>query len=1612
MFPVEAGDELAFTEFFENEEDLRPDLLDPGIAVSWWPELVVNETGTVIDVPRVNARAIPDGTIDARMVGGFRGFSYGEWTTEYAFDEALFGEEPEEGEPPYFTRVEPHWEGYHASWSPESAGFPLVTSLSGPVFRGAGADMYIRAGELKPSRVGGVRPEDVANVPGLRKSTSSTASNDVAFVGSFALTTGTTESKLELVDMNGDRRPDAVTRGSIQIQTCGGDGRCDGQQPGQYGALRVEGAGDFRTFENASARFGFGFGSAASAIADKVDAGGETQTVLSLLPSLGKSWGTSLTTRDLLDINGDGLPDKVRSEGGVLHVRLNLGYRFGEERAWAELDPSDDPFAPLPDVEGDPLTALGRVWSAAQLSSVRVQDNTTNSLQVGYAGIGGGIAHTVSRTLADFVDLNGDGLPDRVIKQPGQDYYRVRLNRGDGFGPEEKWSAPAVSGSLPWGVQLEKDFTREINGSNDALSFSETTAFSASAGVPIKIPTPYVCIVLEIAAQLGLNDGRSELGWDDVDGDGMVDHVLKLSDGMLRPSDGALRARLNLTGKTNRLSRVVRPLGGSITLDYEREGNRVAYGSGAGELDVDMPGNRWVLSRVEVEDGMGTPAYVHTFDYHQSGYYDRAEREDYGFAQVTTTREDGSQVVTRYHNQDYYRRGLLAEVIEQDAEGRLYSREQVFYREPGAQPAVTGAFFPAERLRTTSWYEGKTTDPEAPGKQRSEERDWDALGNLVMLKEHGEPGTLEDDVTYTVHPVVYDGPYIVRAEGVEARDSAGRLLRERTAKYSAVTGAVEWVTNTVIGGKAPETGAPYTGEGSTNPTWHFFHDAFGNLSKAVDPRGYTIEYGYEDVAETYLEWVKDSFGYASESASDYRYGAVRWVKDVNGHEMHHERDAFGRLTAVFGPTDPITAAEATISFDYALQPGASVAAPAWARTRHKDVLHPGDPIETVTFVDGLDRVIQTKKDLEKDQGPGVEPLVGMTVSGRVVFDERGRVAQQGQPVFDTGEATAFVEVALKHPIELDYDVLSRVIERREPDDEAGEAVTTTVYDLEELDGATWFVATEIDPNGKVRKAYQDVDNAIVAVEERNRLRGSDTWTTLVTRYGYNPLDELVRVTDARGNVTTAEYDTVGRMVALTSPDMGRTEWRYDLSGNVGARQTAKLRDESADKVIRYEYEHNRLARVDYPDSPDVTYTYGEPGEKGDENGNRAGRLVEEESEAGTRTFAYDRLGNVKELTTEFPRLREPHRGSYQARMEYEYDAFGRLLSMKFPGSGAEVVTYGYDRGGLVRSAVGTNTQVNPQHPDEPPVTEYLRHIGYDELGQRVRMVHGNGIETSYRYYEKSRRLEQINADHRDPYLVQRGRPARPFQRVRYDYDPAGNLEQVRNEAPYEQDMPGSVLVGPTVHEYRYDDLYQLVSASGTYQDRRDWRYQYRLSFEYDEIGNIAVKDQASYRYTYQSWWDGREWKGEWREDHPIREQTYRSVYHYTGSQPHAPRQIDEYLVAESMPWPRVISYDDSGNQTGWVYVRLRPRGAGAVGRGDEHAGQSAAPGRAAGDGVPEAHRLRRARAAGADGAWQRDRDVVPVLREVAAAGADQRGSSRPVPRSARPSGEAVPAGAV
>ncbi|WP_438029687.1 hypothetical protein [Sorangium sp. So ce233] len=128
--------------------------------------------------------------------------------------------------------------------------------------------------------------------------------------------------------------------------------------------------------------------------------------------------------------------------------------------------------------------------------------------------------------------------------------------------------------------------------------------------------------------------------------------------------------------------------------------------------------------------------------------------------------------------------------------------------------------------------------------------------------------------------------------------------------------------------------------------------------------------------------------------------------------------------------------------------------------------HPDDPIVTVTFADGLGRVLQTKKDLERDTGTGTE--VGMTVSGAVVFDALGSVVEQGQPVFSAEPDTTFTAVELVRSTRFERDVLSRTRLVEVPDPKAtltgGYAQTRVERDVVQFDGQLLFQETVIDAN--------------------------------------------------------------------------------------------------------------------------------------------------------------------------------------------------------------------------------------------------------------------------------------------------------------------------------------------------------------------------------------------------------------------------------------------------------------------------------------------------------------------------------------------------------------------
>jgi RHS repeat-associated protein len=1393
-------------------------------------------------------------------------------------------------------------------------GLPVLQGTgngAGPLWAGPAGGSYIASGLMGTARGSFNGGPDGGGGSGLNELRSSTTWNVDGTVGlsfgasiSGSLSGGESFSSIDFFDFNGDRFPDSVTPQGIAL----GDGRGNFAAPL---ALNLPGvaAGSLRHSdlrgENATA----GAGSTPISLTSRTDAKGRPLDTLTLGFALGENYQMTMNNLDWIDVNGDGLPDLVShpyGDGSHFDVYLNYGYSLSaspiqwQSSSWT--GPNQNPAG-----AGLLKTLTGPFdggTSKVTVDQIRLYDSGANNVSVSAnvsvsnfgGGVSAGVAYGISRTLVDLVDVNGDGLPDQVLKDPNNPgQLLVKMNLGSHFDTNEvPWTLP------DWGLSPASGLDQAATVNVLAVSSTSGIGDPTAAGNPDNVlefrrsrnynvdVSFNVCFFVCVggSAYYSWGNGWQHSAFTDVDGDGSVDQVMKVAG----QNDDHVYAKLNQTAQTNLLTVVHRPLGGDITLGYSRAGNLVRPDL---TPPVDMPTNKWVMTSVDKDDGNGNH-YVQHITYDPSGFHDRVEREDYGFAKVTTAREDASTIEGDYSNHDFYRRGLRVSNFERDASSNLFDTEAVTFADPtslGLTP-LTGTFFPSESSRTTSHYEGTTAVTAGTAVSTTQTRLWDTVGNVTDMTDFGDVGAADDVHYHITYDPALEAAYIFRASEITAKDTNGNVLRDRSATYDSFGGLIS-LTNVITGG-TDANGNTYS---NTPATSTFTRDAFGNIITAVDPRGYTINTTYDSIAQTYVVQETDSFGYVTSSVPNYLFGTIASKTDTNGNLEMRTYDAFGRLQFVYGPND-IGASEATITCKYSEQGIGQNPFPAFSETDHKDVLNPGIPIATVGFVDGLQRAIQTKKSLEKDTGTGT--IVGMSVSGALVFDVRGRIQQRGQPVFDSGAAQSFVTVPMLNPTTLAYDIQSRPTSTQTPDT----ALTTVAYGIDTFSGGARLATTVRDANvnavgsslpGAPVETIRDVRGSILATKQTNRLDGVHP-TALLTSYAYDPLEELVTVVDAKGNVTSAQYDSVGRMLALNSPDAGLTTFSHDLSGNLVARQTAQLR--ASGQSIRYQYDFNRLQQITYPTSPSVTYFYGDPSEAGILGFNRAGRIKEEDSEAGVKTYQYDALGNVVEQEWTLNSIKQAPDQTYSQSIGYAYDSFGRLLTIFFRDG--ETVTYGYDRGGNVTSAIGVD-----QHGNKTP---YLQHLGYDEFAQRERLVSGNGVTTTYGYDPLTRRLTQTNASELDPTLAQKKAPPRPFQALRYSYDLVGNLTQIQNLAPFDDTLKGQILVGPKTENLAYDDLYQLKTADGVYQESSKQKFTYGLNFSYDAIGNVLGKTQTSNLVKLNGGGASLPQKG----------QTYSSTYTYAGSRPHAPTEVDETDVAAPKPIPRTISYDPSGNQIGWV----------------------------------------------------------------------------------------------
>jgi hypothetical protein len=135
--------------------------------------------------------------------------------------------------------------------------------------------------------------------------------------------------------------------------------------------------------------------------------------------------------KGMVDINGDGFPDLVRKHRDDSHFFVNIN-------------------------QGNGTMGTTQEWNAP---------GDDKDLKYLYIDNGAKSVHTE----ADLFDINGDGLPDHVLKhRDTNNIFLVYLNYGNGFGPAINWTTAGDPYDVRFTfIEKKNQFWPRINSSID-----------------------------------------------------------------------------------------------------------------------------------------------------------------------------------------------------------------------------------------------------------------------------------------------------------------------------------------------------------------------------------------------------------------------------------------------------------------------------------------------------------------------------------------------------------------------------------------------------------------------------------------------------------------------------------------------------------------------------------------------------------------------------------------------------------------------------------------------------------------------------------------------------------------------------------------------------------------------------------------------------------------------------------------------------------------------------------------------------------------------------------------------------------------------------------------
>lgn len=1002
-----------------------------------------------------------------------------------------------------------------------------------------------------------------------------------------------------------------------------------------------------------------------------------------------------------LDLNGDQLPELFRSvmecngvvcgNSSVIYINTGSGWVSSTDTIPVGLLYLGSPIADMADFNGDGLVDI---YSSAR------NFNGNNFPRKVYLNNGDGtwLDDTAAWTFpyssgsrSIYTDLNGDGISDIIFDNW---YYtggacncttynpNNRAYIGDGKGayvasisyisPYSYSSYPAgqPSPGYDWGNRVfdinNDGLVDLVYGTNPSGvgTVRSSTYVNTSNIWSLDIPS----LVLPSSILKFSDNGNFTIGNPlDMDADGIQEIYYQTT------------IFKNQSAKhTDLLSTITMPSGGTVAIAYQSSGKYKDLNGNL--LNAQLPFAVQTVRSITTTDPVASVVGTSSYTYSGGVYYyaTPSDRKFAGFEKVSESRPDGSVVVNYYHqgngtnNSNYEYNdsvGKIGYVYRTDivnSSGTIQARSTTKYNSINT---VTGAYYV---------YPTQTVD-EMNGKNTATAYIYDTTtGNLSSSLEYGkvvvtDPLTFTDaglDIKSTEYTYATDASSTTYKVSSKATyDQVGTKVNETKYYYDMLAfGSLAVGNNTKV--SQLKTGSTFID--SVQKTYN----SYGHITSSTDARNKTTQLGY-DTNNLYIATVTNPLLQVMRYVYEYNTGKPTEVIDQNGFTYRTSYDGLGRVLSETIPDAYGTSVTKTL-YTYTDIPNA-------VSVQKTDYLNDHNGVETYQYFDGLNRLVQERKEAE---------VAGTFNVRDIRYNNIALVESESLPYVATGAGkTSPTKNAALYTTNT-YDPLQRVTAITN-----SIGVTSNIYN-------DWKT-TVTDPNGKVKKYYKDAYNNLVKVDEVN---GSATYST---NYTWNLNNKLTNITDALGNVRNFTYDGLGQR--LTAEDLhnpadtsfGTWTYVYDLAGNLTQTHNPE------NKIVHYTYDDiNRVKTENYINETGIEIAYDY-----DTCPNGVGKLCTVTQSTSKVVFEYTPSGLVSKEN------REIHKSLFST--SFLYDRQGNVVQSVSPDQ--DTFYRNYNNAGLLEKIQYGQAGMKSM------MRTIVDDLDYSPVGQITYQKNGNSTETVNTY---------------------------------------------------------------------------------------------------------------------------------------------------------------------------------------------------------------------------------------------------------------------------------------